>query len=447
MRNLSVLMMAALIAALPVVSCAPQSQPDNPDDPGNTDNPNQPTDPQAPVIELTGDGQVTFSFEEGESNVDYTIVNPVEGGVLAVAVPDGNTWITAEVQETSIRIAVSENSDTEARSEMLTLTYTYADASVKGYINVIQDAAEYDYVIDATSCTCTWYGNPERNPEMTNYNLLLKTTDGVIVSLDLLAPEETSDHLAPAGEYSAYQYGTEEGLSMSVGENAYSYLYKVLPSFDYEYDVTVDLGSTVTIGREEDVFTVKAAITAYETGQTFLVRYTGEMVADNGFINSSLKEDFSKTYNAAELGVIAQGGSYTYAGTNLRYWTVYIGPEEYKLGDPYVFLEFFTDEDKTTPDWLPGVYTANPDFEANPVANSFIPGYTGYGGTWFAEVGEITNISAYAGAEAPIMTGTFELKLRPNLNFDLIIDGFDDNYESPNHVHVEITNIDFGLND
>ncbi len=431
MRKIIILTLSVLVTAI-FSSC-------------NNDEIEKPGTQGAPEIEMAIDGQLSFTFEKGERAIDYTIVNPVEGGRLTVSVPEDAMWLTATVAETCINVAVTENSMDDSRSAMLTLLYTYGDASVKNYINVIQETLEFDYVIDASSCVCTWYGNPEHNPDMTNYNLLLKTTDGVIVSLDLLAPEETEDQLSPVGEYIAYEYGSEEGLALSVGAYAYSYLYKITPDYDYEYDVTADLGSVVLVDRDGDTFTVKASIVAYETGQKFLVRYTGEMVADNGLINSSLKEDFSKTYNAAELGVTAFGGCYSQDGTDSKYWNVYIGPEDYKLGDPYVFMEFFTAGDITVPKKLVGVYTADPDFETNMAPNTFIPGSAGYSGTWFAEVGEITEISAYAGAEAPIMTGTFEFVLNTDGSLNLIIDGYDDNYIHPNHVYVEITNIDLGL--
>ncbi len=457
MRNLSIFILSLLIAAFMAFSCTPTSQPDTPDNPGDTEEPNNPGGPDnpedslddqaVPVIELADGGQISFTFEGGEATLGYTVKNPVEGGVVTVSVPEKNTWLTATVLDTCISLAVTENNNDEARNEMLAVVYTYGDEFVKSYINIIQDEAEYDYVIDASNAVCTWYGNPERKPEMTNYNIILKTADGVIVSLDLLAPEKTEDMLAPVGEYNAVEFGSEEGLALSIGGEAYSYLYKVTPDFEYEYDVTIDLGSVVNVSREDNTFTIKASLIAYETGQTFLIRYTGEMEADNGFVNSSLKEDFSKTYNAAELGVYAEAVSYSQAGVDVRYWVVYIGPDEYKIGDPGVFMEFFTTADATTTDKLGGIYTADPDYEVNMTPNTFIPGSVGYSGTWFTEVGLITDITAYAGPEAPIMAGTIELKLRPNLTYDLTIDGYDDNYESPKRVQVKITNIDFGLND
>lgn len=401
---------------------------------------------ELPLIELENSGQISFPSEGGEGSMAYTVTNPVEGAVLTVEIPESNTWLRATVADTCINFTVEESLEDSNRNEVFPIRYSYGEKSVETYVSVIQEAAVFDYIIDAEIATCTWYDNVNSvNPDLTNYNILLKTYDGAFAALDLFAPENTEDMLAPVGEYIACEYGEEEGYALSVGEIAYTYVYKITEDMDYEYDLYATLGSEVKISREGDIFTIRAVIVAADTEQKFLIRYTGEMKAVNSFINSSLTGDVDVTYDAAALGLFARGSYYDNSdiGVLSNQWSLYIMNEDYVVGNPVIYIEIFTDPSVDRPALLEGVYTADPNAYDNMTPGTFITGSVGYSGTWYMVVDEITSISAYPGDEAPIMNGTVEFKQNEDGTFDITIDGDDDNYDEPHHVHVVLNNVGF----
>ncbi len=400
-----------------------------------------------PVVEVADGGQIIFPFEGGEGSLAYTIMNPVEGGVLSVEIPEGNTWIEATLSDTCVVFSVASSKKAENRSETITLNYVYGESSTKAYINLIQQSAEFDYVIDAEVGNCTWFSNMDSNdPSLYNYSLVLRTNDGAIASLDLFAPEDTEDMLPPAGTYISHEYGDEEGYTLCVGYDSYSYVYKVNEDMSYEYDIVAAMGSEIEIVRDGDLFTVVAFVVAEETGMRFLIRYEGELTADNGFIQSTLTEDVNETIDAADMGLIARAMYYDNSdmGMDSNSWTIYIMNEDYVIGNPVIFLELCTGTDAVSPEFLGGTYTADEDYYDNRTPGTFLPGSLGYSGVWYTVVSDISDIGGvYYGTEAPIVNGYVTLEMNDDYSFNIVVDGDDDNYEDTHHIHVEINNVFF----
>ncbi len=400
-----------------------------------------------PVVEVENGGQIVFPYEGGEASIGYTVVNPVEGGVLSVEIPAENTWITATLLEDAVFFTVADSKKSENRMETVTLNYLYGESCVKSYINVIQEAAEFDYQIEAEVGSCTWYSNVDSNdPGLYNYSLVLRTNDGVIASFDLFAPEDTEDMLPPAGIYVSHEYGDEEGYTLCVGYESYSYVYKVNEDMSYEYDIVVAIGSEIEITREADVFTITAFVVAEESGEKFLVSYEGGLKADNGLIQSTLTEDVDETIDAAEMGLIARAMYYDNGefGYESNSWMIYIMNEDYVIGNPVIFLELCTDQNAVSPDFLGGTYTADADYYDNRTPGTFLPGSMGYSGVWYTVVSDISEIGGvYYDLEAPVMNGYVKLEMNDDYSFTIVVDGDDDNYEEPHHIHIELNNVFF----
>ena len=84
---------------------------------------------------------VEIEYDATEGAISYTINNPVEGGVLTAAVPDGS-WVTLGTVGETVPFTCSANTVATARTATVTLTYTYnTDETVTKEVTVTQAAA------------------------------------------------------------------------------------------------------------------------------------------------------------------------------------------------------------------------------------------------------------------------------------------------------------------
>ncbi len=395
-----------------------------------------------PSVILENDGLLSVPFETSEVSVIYAIDNPVSGAVLTVEIPESNSWLTATVTETTINFTIEENKEKDSRSEMMTVRYTYGKKSVKNYITVVQSSSEYEQVFEADFGGCIWYGNVySTDPTLTKYNVMLETEDGIITCLDLNAPVATEDMLPPAGEYTGYEYRLEEGYSVSTGPYSTTYICQYNAGGAYDYIAISALESHVSISRDGDVFTVKASIVDDRTGKKYLVRYTGGMEVDNGLVESTLTADVDKTYDAAALGLVAEYGVYD-TGSSSNYWIIYIMAEELAVGQPVVYLELVTDSAVMTPESLAGTYNAGGE---DWIPGTFIPGTSGYDGTWYLEVSNVVNNQAYAEVQAPITAGTVDVVANGDGTLNITIEGVDDHDTEPHKVKITLESVKFKI--
>ncbi len=399
-----------------------------------------PVEADRPSVILENDGLINVPFEAGEAAIIYSVDKPVEGGVLTVEIAESNTWLSAEVSETNISFTISENPGREDRSEMMTIRYTYGDESVKNYITVIQRGCEYDHVYDADFGGSIWLGNVYSvDQSLTKYNVLLETEDGIVACLDLSAPIDTEDKLPPEGEYVAFEYRLEEGYSISVGPYSSTYICQYYDVDTYDYLAIGALESYVVVEREGDIYTIRASIIDDRKGETFLVRYTGELEMDNGLVESTLTEDIDKSFDASSLGVMAEYGVYE-LDDNSNYWIIYIMAEEISEGQPVVYLELVTGADVLTPASLAGTYSTGTD-DMRP--GTFIPGTYNYNGTWYLEVSNVVGGQAYADIQAPVTSGTVTMELNADGTLNITLDGIDDHDTEPHALHVVLENVEF----
>ncbi len=434
---------AMFCATMLMVSCDPT---DNPNGPNNPNNPNEPGN--TPVIELENNGQISLDYKGGEVSVAYTIQNPAEGGELKVAVPEGNDWITATLDDTKVNFVITENETKDVRSEMIPLEYVYGEESVKAYINIIQEVSTYVAELELTLGECAYYGNMySMDPNMYNYAVVLYTeTQDAVVSLDLFADFVTDDYNVPAGEYVSCEAGDESGFALSIGD--YAYLYKVnAAGTDYEYMAYYGMESSAVVTRDGNNVNIEAVLVDEESGDSYLVTFSGELAIFNQTVGSSLEEDFVKTYDAAELELFAGAG---FAGTmndaGVNYWRIEIQTAEWDAGQPIVYIELMTTGDVTvaSPDFA-GVYEVDPYLyvyeDYNDIqAGTVVPGMVGYYGTWAMEIVEMDGTQAYVQG-APITEGTVEIQLNEDGTYNFILEGVDDNPDVPHNVSVTINNV------
>ncbi len=413
-----------------------------------TQKPEQEEPANLPVIELANGGQASIGYEGGEIEMAYTIQNPVEGGAITVSVPEGNDWITAKVETGKIIFTVAQNEGSEARSEMIPVEYKYGEESVKAYANIIQEFIDAVLRIEAEAGNCTYYSNAySADPNLMNYTLGLSAADGYIgMSLDLYAPEDTEDHNVPAGMYTAYEAGKEEGYALSVGEQSYSYFYKINDSYtDYEIYTYPGLGSYVEVSRDGDIVTVEALFVDGATGENYLITYSGELSVSNGLINSQLTEDLDVTYDAAEDGLVAYMNYYGPATEDFSagYWALSIEGVEWAKGQPIIRSEFLTLPEVTPAeevDALLGTYIIDPEVYTNVAPGTALPGSYSYTGTWFLEITEMDGTSAYVSG-APFSEGAITIESDGDGTYTFILSGKDDNYEEYHTMDIVVYNV------
>lgn len=229
---------------------------------------------------------LTVPMEGGEAVIEYRIVNPVEGGTI-LAEPTEN-WLGGFNYDTPGRIVfnVDENTADEDRSSIVTLTYTYDEnESVTAQLNVIQ--ASYDYVIDCTFMSGTYYGSQYGlNGEYNYYTILsdMEYNDGAMdggsyYAFDLYtasAPENPDNPLPAAGTYVLGEQGATADMTF-----APDHTQALRTSVDGE--VVFDVGfteGTLIISYDGGVMHAEASLTD-ETGMRHYLTYSGNPDYDN----------------------------------------------------------------------------------------------------------------------------------------------------------------------
>ena len=239
-----------------------------------------------PEIDLGKLMNLTVPMEGGETVIEYRIVNPVEGGTISAA-PTEN-WLGGFNYDTPGRIVfnVDENTADEDRSSIVTLTYTYDEnESVTAQLNVIQ--ASYDYVIDCTFMSGTYYGSQYGlNGEYNYYTILsdMEYNDGAMdggsyYAFDLYtasAPENPDNPLPAAGTYVLGEQGATADMTF-----APDHTQALRTSVDGE--VVFDVGfteGTLIISYDGGVMHAEASLTD-ETGMRHYLTYSGNPDYDN----------------------------------------------------------------------------------------------------------------------------------------------------------------------
>lgn len=239
-----------------------------------------------PEIDLGKLMNLTVPMEGGEAVIEYRIVNPVEGGTIS-AEPTEN-WLGGFNYDTPGRIVfnVDENTADEDRSSIVTLTYTYDEnESVTAQLNVIQ--ASYDYVIDCTFMSGTYYGSQYGlNGEYNYYTILsdMEYNDGAMdggsyYAFDLYtasAPENPDNPLPAAGTYVLGEQGATADMTF-----APDHTQALRTSVDGE--VVFDVGfteGTLIISYDGGVMHAEASLTD-EDGMRHYLTYAGTPEYDN----------------------------------------------------------------------------------------------------------------------------------------------------------------------
>ncbi len=428
-------------SAVMIMSCDPTTKPDQ-NDP--SDDPA--VDSTKTVIVLENGGQVFVEYLGGDIELPYTIKNPVEGGELIVSVPEGNTWITAKVEDAKILFTVAKNEDGEVRNEMVPFLYKFGEDSVKAYANIIQEASPFVGELVAVEGDLTYYGNLySYDPSMLDYAVGLYTEDDIYIALDLFTSVKEEGYALPEGKYISCESGQEYGFALSVGD--YSYFYKINAAGDnYEWYVMVGMGSEVVVTRKDNITTIEGVLVDAATGDMYTLSFSGELPVYDQSKGSSLTEDLNKTYDAKEYGLFASATFYGLPtpSATVNYWRIEVNPEVQEAGKPIAFIEMLTPLDiaPTAPDSInfEGVYEVDPDVYNNILVNTALPGSVGFYGTWIVEITRLEGKEIYV-TGAPLATGTVTIERNADSTYNFILKGVDDDTIVPHNIDVTISNV------
>lgn len=385
--------------------------------------------------EITVTAQLNVEPAGGDYDVQYTITNPKDGGVISVTIPETNTWLTVKdaAKEGVITLTAAENYTEENRSDIVTLVYTYGKKSVQAVINIVQTNIPVKYQFTATAGRSTWYGEYAFNG-LENYYILLTDNSNfqdygeyaTYYYIDIHAAGATEDHLPKAGTYS---FDNQDDFLINPD---FTYAYKMQGTYeeDMEFYLFFESG-TVTIAREGNTYTIEAMLTD-EMGEIHLVKYTGELVYQNGTINSTLTSDMNHTIDGSTgMGIAVNMGTANTGGLSNE-WMI-----QFYAGDfsEVVMLMIYTDVNITE---LTGFESAvlTPNDNVTFAVNTFMPGASGNAGCWYLSMGEVNN-----GESAPFMDGTIEVVRNDDDTINFIVNSTDDNDSEPHSIKIVIENI------
>lgn len=188
-------------------------------------------DEDTPQIVIDVQGNLNVPLEGGRVTIPYHIVNPVEGGILSASSSEKG-WISdfTYQSDTAVVCNVSENTETESRSTVVTLEYIYSDDldAVRSQINLIQEpAVDWDYDMKATDFRGHYYDT--RYGQNGEYNYYTWLSDmpfdengktqagGTYYLFDMYAgaPEDPLKPLPPAGTYTLGEKSSTAEMTFS----------------------------------------------------------------------------------------------------------------------------------------------------------------------------------------------------------------------------------------
>lgn len=345
-----------------------------------------------PAIEFTSDSTLEFLAEGGTQEVSFRIEYG-DGSIAAVR--KSVDWLTATVDGDKVVITVSANPTEKARKTTVKLVYSNASE----LITISQEGAICDVNFEAARFEGIYLGTQES--DVPNYFVILSDigvakdgsakASGTYYYFDFYINQECEDEVVvlPNG---VYTFDKDDTFAAGTFSDAGSWFCKVKADGSDNLKAASYQSATVTV--TDDSFYAEIV---FPDGAKHIVTYSGELIVDVGYINSTFFEDYTFDVKNAEItakyfGLNAEAGQHQ--------WFI-----EAVKGSDYFCIELFND-DATTCCGLYAEY--NPDY-AGDYNDKFIPGMLGENaliGTWYAS---LTNGVIKGDKLAPMMSGILRI--------------------------------------
>ena len=239
-----------------------------------------------PVITLTSEATMSYTYEGGEGTITYTLENPKEG--VNVTATCDQDWITDVVVGDQITFNVAANEANEAREA--TIAVAYGDL---GFNVTVAQEGDPTIKFTASVLSAQYYGNAYSD----YYNYYVTLSDkgfdeegyalpnGTYFQADIYSTVEagSGDIRIPDGVYAFDVNDTFDAGTFSAG---YSQL--VFTNETGGGKVIYFVSGTMTVTSEGIELVVEA-----EDGKTYRAVYEGEPVVDGGPVLSNLEGDYS----------------------------------------------------------------------------------------------------------------------------------------------------------
>lgn len=391
---------------------------------------NQPEEPKT-TLNITSDTLINIGAEGGSFEITYTIENPIESESINIT-PDQN-WISITDSQTdgTISYSVAENTTSESRSAVITISYLEIEKSVQ----VIQDGAtinenEIDVEYDAQMMWGVYYGD-RYDINSANYWIVF-SFDGLddmgniypnceYYRVDLYGPVSTdpANIKIADGTYFLDADNSMEQFTMTAENSAYI-------TTDSERNPTMIPFEEAQMTVNGNEMVLLATINGEKHRVTFNGSYSFEDLSPKDY-GSTLKDDVvaDLSYHQA---IVSSYGDYWSCGY-CNWWIEIVPDNDDKTGDSFIF-DFHTDSITPTDD-ISGKYPScgfsqedptKPDFGPD----TFVPGMviSAEGhlmGTLYLEYtsGQLTN-------QAPLIDGYFEVIDNGNGTHTINIEVYDD---------------------
>lgn len=245
----------------------------------------------SPLPEIIPDitGSLLLPAEGGPASIAYSIARPADDGRLSAAASEN--WLDGFDCGTdgTVAFTVLPNEDTEDRSAVITLTYTWAGTeTVTKQINAIQKGKiPYDFeFLELDKFYGIYYGDINGINGEHNYNITISdkelegngdyiTPGGTYYMLDFFAgvPSDPENPSLPSGTYTL---GTSGSTSEMTFSKDFSKAAMLTEDGDYIFN-TVFTDGTASVSYEGSTITIEAFLTDTDS-KTHHIRYSGEAV-------------------------------------------------------------------------------------------------------------------------------------------------------------------------
>ena len=235
-----------------------------------------------PEIQLVGlSGNLNIPVEGGVCEVEYTIVNAVEGGeVSAVSDEDWVGTIDCSVDNV-VKMNVPAWTGSDNRSALVTVIYTYGDGqTVNCTFNVIQNGTgiEVDYDYTMTLFTGEYYGNDGLGGAYEFYTILHNRhfidgdvdAEGMYFLLDIYAAE-LEDAANPLPAAGVYAFSSSESPEKNTFSSASSGI--LIGGQD---NAIMLKGGEISISYDENGKMVVDAMLTAQNDDVYHVKYSGD---------------------------------------------------------------------------------------------------------------------------------------------------------------------------
>lgn len=394
------------------------------------------TDTATQVQIITPESLLSFDADGGKGELSFELTNPVENGEIKVMLEDGVDWIKIiELKDFdfsgNVTFEVSPFEGLERRNAGITVKYTYGDQTTQDTKTIIQNAFEYDYLLNAKAGKIVYYGDVYSDGSY-DYMLLLGsptleegTPDVEIYQLDIFSTIKTKDRMLEPGVYKLDKREKVLKQDKIIANDTFNTIRYICDSNGNTcISNYLDNEGLLYVERDGDEYVITGKFTDDKL-YTHFISYKGELLLEDHSHYSDLEGD-------TELDLTDMIADVWYWGCpfGAAIWTFILHTgEKAQIGSTVISLQLTAGADGEAEDGFFGMFI--PDSRAmDPY--TFKPGDKDDDGTCsgacYVNIADIVDGDIIVGSPfAPFDSGTIRMTAYNDNSFEIEIDVYDDN--------------------